>query len=334
MRAGLYAAAALALFGCRTVILDADAVGLEHLPPAIEVTAPMTASDLVPTGDPAPMRLGPGDELVIQIIGRPELGSQGADGESRKTIVEADGRIALPFLGRVQAAGLTPMELFDEVKDLHGALAANPQAVLTIAAWRSQRVQVSGEVTVTGPVVLTPERRTLADILALAGGLTEDANGGGGVLTRDGERYAIDWTAATREGSALLTLTLEDGDAIHFPSLDDLVVHVFGEVGRQGAQPIPEDGLTILEALSRAVGPNPVSAAQDRLYIVRTALAGGPFTVELTLEELFLAPNTPAAAGDTLYVPPTTLITWQRTFQQLFPFIGGASLSSVRAATN
>lgn len=99
-------------------------------------------------------------------------------------------------------------------------------------------------------------------------------------------------------------------------------VYVFGEVVRQGAHPIPQQGMSILDALAAAGGPEPMTAKTDALYLLRLPAEGeAKATVyQLELAEVLGRPDLRMAAGDRLFVPPNSLAKFERTWKQ-FVFV-------------
>ena len=88
--------------------------------------------------------------------------------------VRADGKISLPLINDIQAAGLTPMELRDSITEKLKKYIADPRVTVVVTAMNSRRVFVSGEVVHTGAMPLLPNM-TMLQALAAAG-FTQFAN--------------------------------------------------------------------------------------------------------------------------------------------------------------
>ena len=110
--------------------------------------------------------IGPDDTLHVSVWKEPEL--------SESLPVRADGKISLPLLGDQPAAGLTPMQLATSLTEKLKKYVADPRVTVIVTAMNSQRVYVTGEVTHTGAMALTP-RMTVLQALASAG-FTQFAN--------------------------------------------------------------------------------------------------------------------------------------------------------------
>src|SRR5712671_2626685 len=111
--------------------------------------------------------IGPEDVLTIDVWKEPEI--------SRTVPVRRDGKISLPLLNDVQAAGLTPTQLSTEIAGKLLATVVNPQVTVIVAQMSSQRVYVLGQVTRGGAYPLVPDM-TAVQALSIAGGFTPFAN--------------------------------------------------------------------------------------------------------------------------------------------------------------
>jgi polysaccharide export outer membrane protein len=99
--------------------------------------------------------IGPGDVLNVTVLAQPAM--------SGEMTVEPDGMLSFPFLGRVKAAGLSPVELERKlVTLLADGYLKRPQVSVAVKQYRSQRVFVTGEVLRPGPYGLRPRRSLLA----------------------------------------------------------------------------------------------------------------------------------------------------------------------------
>jgi polysaccharide export outer membrane protein len=114
------------------------------------------------TTDPSYV-IGPQDVLDVNVWKEPTI--------SRTVPVRPDGKISLPLLNDVQAAGLTPDQLGREItRDLRKYL-ENPQVTIIVTAINSQRFYMLGEVNRPGTFQLLPNM-TVLQALSDAGGFT------------------------------------------------------------------------------------------------------------------------------------------------------------------
>lgn len=139
--------------------------------PAVAQTAATTAAV-------APPRTGPSVEVPPEYVIGPQdvLGVnfwRDADMTGDVT-VRPDGRITLPLLGDVQAAGLTPEALTTVIHTAAVKLIADPTITVIVRQINSRKVFITGQVTNPGGHVLTGPL-TVMQLISLAGGLTEFA---------------------------------------------------------------------------------------------------------------------------------------------------------------
>jgi polysaccharide export outer membrane protein len=118
------------------------------------------------TTDPAYV-IGPEDVLDINVWKEPDV--------SRVVPVRPDGRISLPLINDVQAAGLSPQELAGMVTERLRKYFNEPQVTVIVTAINSQRVFVVGEVLHAGAFSLIPGM-TVLQALSSAGGFTTFAD--------------------------------------------------------------------------------------------------------------------------------------------------------------
>jgi polysaccharide biosynthesis/export protein len=105
------------------------------------------------------------------------------EGDLTETLpVRPDGKISMPLLGDVVAAGMTPIELGDSITQKLKKYIADPRVTVVVTAMNSRRVFVTGEVTHTGAMPLLPHM-TVLQALAAAG-FTQFANTKGIYLLR------------------------------------------------------------------------------------------------------------------------------------------------------
>jgi polysaccharide export outer membrane protein len=90
--------------------------------------------------------------------------------------VRPDGRIALPLLNDVDAAGLTPEQLREKLTEESKKYMEDPNITVVVRQINSRRAFITGEVNKPGPYSLTSPTSVM-QLIAMAGGLREYANG-------------------------------------------------------------------------------------------------------------------------------------------------------------
>ena len=232
-------------------------------PPPARVTPTATSQDYI---------LGTDDQLKIWALGF-------EDEWKDKTIrVEPNGEIDLPALGRVQAAGLTTKQLEASLREKMQKTVRRPEVSVEIADYGSQPVSVLGAVN-QGGVHQLKGRRTLAEVLSMAGGLRPDA-GASIKITREAEwgpiplsnakpdptgRYS---TAEVRVADVLGATAPADNILIRPHDVITIApgetISVIGAVQKPGPFPMnTKTNVTVLEALAMAGGFAPQPQSQN-----------------------------------------------------------------------
>jgi polysaccharide export outer membrane protein len=111
--------------------------------------------------------IGPEDVLQIHVWKEETL--------SQSVMVRTDGKISLPLIDEVQAAGLTPLKLKEVLTEKFKKFVDNPLVTVMVREARSFKVYVSGQVAKPGVFTLVGET-TILQIIPMAGGFTEWAN--------------------------------------------------------------------------------------------------------------------------------------------------------------
>ena len=136
---------------------------------AVQVSNVLPAPDATSnTTDFANYRIGPRDQLSIEVFGAPELKREGE--------VDAAGNLSLPLVGTVSAGGRTPRQVSDAIAgQLRGRFLKDPQVTVNIVKASGQMVTVDGAVGEPGIYPVTG-RMTLQQAVASAKGAAEIAD--------------------------------------------------------------------------------------------------------------------------------------------------------------
>jgi polysaccharide biosynthesis/export protein len=293
--------------------------------------------------------IGPGDVIEISVPAMDEI-------NDRTLRVSGDGKIALPLVGTIRAAGLTEEELRDALRGRLEQFMHVPQLNLFVREYRSRQVAVIGAVSKPGLYTPASEMDTVLDMVALAGGMTSEA--AARILLIPAERAepdkARDITAAlpvqlvSKDAAPLilkrtdpividlkdvarggqqqyLPLPVRPGDVIMVPGGGEVLVQ--GWVEKSGAYKI-SPGLTLLGAIAAGGGPlYPADASAVRL--MRTGKQGEKIFYTADLEKIKRGeePDIAVQEGDIIDVTASTpkLIPYgvYRFFTSLF-HIGGS----------
>ena len=156
--------------------------------------------------------IGPEDVLQIHVWKEPAL--------SATVPVRIDGKISLPLLHDVQAAGLTPLQLQESLVEKLKDFIENPNVSVTVTDPSSFKVFVSGEVRSPGVFKLRTQT-TLFQIIPLAGGFTEWANPKKILIIRNEggkeRRFTVNYKRGLKGKDPDSNFTLKPGDTIIIP---------------------------------------------------------------------------------------------------------------------
>jgi len=191
-------------------------------PAAATNPAPTAAATPTPSGATAPAGgyglssdyvIGPEDLLIITVWKNEAL--------SRTLPVRPDGKISLPLLHDVQAAGLTPMQLRDKLANALGEFLPNPEVAVTVSDVRSYRVSVLGEVQKPGVLQLKADTSVL-EAIALAGGFRDFASPGKIMILRKDasgvtHKIPFNYNRVVKDNKSQDNVTLKSGDVVVVP---------------------------------------------------------------------------------------------------------------------
>ena len=156
--------------------------------------------------------IGAQDVLDISVWKEPEI--------TRTVPVRPDGRISLPLLNDVQAAGLTPSQLASQIREDLKKFVNNPQVTVIVSQINSQRVYILGEVTRAGAYPLLPGM-TVLQALSSAGSFTQFAKTKKIYVLRDGngkqEKYPFNYKEVIGGKRTDENIVLKAGDTIVVP---------------------------------------------------------------------------------------------------------------------
>ncbi len=162
---------------------------------------------------PAPVQsttIGSSDVIVVEIVGEKDL--------PREYQVASDGTVDLPYIHRVEVAGLEPQQVQEVVRRrlITERVLTDPSVVVRVSAYNSKRVTVLGEVQDSGSFPFEPGL-TLVQAVSLAGGLNAIADADRIKLTRktaDGSMTVVVSVRAIMDGRSP-DIPLQAGDQIY-----------------------------------------------------------------------------------------------------------------------
>jgi polysaccharide biosynthesis/export protein len=155
--------------------------------------------------------IGASDVVRVTVWQHPEVTSE--------MTVRRDGKISVPLLDDVQAAGLTPKQLKANITQGLAGSIKSPNVNVAVISPNSQTVSVIGGVVKSGPVPLTRDMGVL-EAVAAAGGFTAWANKNDITVVRWVEGKRVSYSFSYRgylSGSADADVFLKPGDVIVVP---------------------------------------------------------------------------------------------------------------------
>ena len=192
-------------------------------------------------------RLGPDDKIQFRSPEIEEL-------NEKTSLVSKDGYVDLPMAGKVQVGGLSVAETQDQVSKLLDRYYNRPLISIEVVDYASQPVTVLGAVTNSGIYQLRGNKKTVADVLAMAAGLQPQA-GYAVLVTRkaDGQTISYNLRDILQGGRLHDAATVEPYDVITVPRAE--LIYVVGDVRKPGGFTMGEKEKTsVVQALALAEG--------------------------------------------------------------------------------
>lgn len=277
-------------------------------------------------------RVGRGDVLTITVWNHPELtipaGSQRSAQEAGNW-VHNDGTIFYPYIGRVKVDGLKVTEIQHLITQRLGRYIEDPQVDVTVAAFRSQRVYVTGEVKQPGTLPVTNVPMTLLDAVNRSGGITDMADWRNVVLTRNGAEHRFSLQDLYTRGDTTQNTLLRHGDVVHVERNDVNKVFVLGEVNRASSVPVNRARMTLAEALAEAGGVAEQRADASGIFVFREAPEGSNYVVDVfqlnvkQATSYVLADQFELQPRDIIFVTAAPVARWNRVISLVMPTITG-----------
>lgn len=239
--------------------------------PVVTLGQIQTPTDSQSTSVSSDYVIGKGDLLNINVINQEKLSGKFRVGDS--------GTINLPFVGQIQALGLTEATLTEIVKERLLKILKQPELTITVAEYNSKSVTILGAVKTPGRYSIHQKLRLL-DVMGLAGGTTDRTgtvinlvryppvdinNPSAPVKEEDVKVFTISLNDLL-QGNLDLNLVVQSGDIINVPESD--VVYVTGNVNKPGVFN-PKTPVTLTQAIALAGGVTP-SAQRKQISVFRT----------------------------------------------------------------
>lgn len=302
--------------------LDAQTAATALAAPVLPVQITGPAVFDAPT-EPYEYLVAPGDVLRVTVWEHPELTNpSGTDEELSGRVVNADGRLYFPYVGSTQAAGRNVRQIREQITAGLTSVIRSPKVDVSVLQYRGQRVFISGQVRSPGIQPVTDLSPDLVDMLARAGGITDEADLSAVLVTRGDARARVNLEAMYYQGDLRPNLRLRHGDVVNVPERRAQRVYVAGEVLRPQRLLMPRGPLTLSDALADAGGVNPLSANGSQIYVIRDEQRDRPVVYHLDArspDALLLADQFHLRSRDVVYVDAAPVVRWGRLLSNIVP---------------
>jgi polysaccharide export outer membrane protein len=209
--------------------------------------SPVSAGDYV---------IGEGDGLIVDVWGVKEL--------NVAVTVRPDGKITVPGIGDIPAAGYTPTELQGVLGTKLKELVKNPIVTVTVKEITNSKVYIFGGGVKAGVFNLN-QRATLLQLLCALGDV-KVADLKNSYILRKGKKIKTDFHKLFITGDMTEDITLETNDSLFIPLLAEKNVYVMGAVGKPRFIEYRE-GLTVMESILEAGGFSKFAKENDTVII-------------------------------------------------------------------
>lgn len=311
------------------VILLAGCARYPELPPGTVkkiISTPIVEQQAVsvapPAAEEAPgafeYRVGPGDVLIVSVPGL--VGGVSKDGEPPMGFrVYSSGKILLPLVGGVEVAGLTGEEIQARLQEAYRPYLKKPVVTVEIGEFKSQPLYLLGKFNEPGVKYLDRPVNLIQGIV-LGGGLDDSANLRGARLVRGDRILPVDIYDLLFNNDLRQNIRLQANDTIYVPGNEQQNVFVFGAVAEEGAVPMLNGRLSLMQALTTA-GLGGGDYDQQHVRIIRSYT---PTRGELLVADLGRVMNGevmpyPLLDGDIVYVPRGGAGDWNQALEELLP---------------
>ena len=277
--------------------------------------------------------VGPRDILNITVWGHPELtipAGQFRSAETAGNVVGEDGTFFYPFAGVVQAAGRTVEDIREELTKKLSIYIEKVQLDVRVAAYRSQRVYVVGEIEKPGVYLVKDIPLTVLEAINNAGGVTPESDLRNITLTRKDKAYSINLLNLYEGGDLSQNVLLQHGDVLNVPDNVFNKIFILGENtigqrfrGRPRSVKMNKARMTLTEALSEGGGVVQETADAARIFVFRSSTGKSEiFHLDAQSPDVFiLAERFPMQPRDVVFVDRAPGIRWNQIISQIQPTV-------------
>ncbi len=313
--------------------------GMGHRACAAQTSAEQqpTAADVLRSFEPAadqPYELGRGDEITIDVNGRPEL--------SGKHVIGPDGRITLPVAGELKLSGYTRVEAAKQIQTALSVFYQNVTVSLSVDHYTSNHVLVLGAVEHPG-LMQFDDTPTLLEVISRSGSAVRSETQSSSppmtlasadsfspaavpelcLIYRAGQAVAaVQLRKLLKEGDPLANMRLKRDDIVFVPG-DSPYASVLGNVAHPGLVKL-ESTSTLPQLLAESGGLTDKTGRYPKILIVHAGMGNAEGTLEtVSFKDVLEAKplHLTFHSGDIIYVPESGFNRAGDSLQKISPLL-------------
>lgn len=232
----------------------------------VDPTTPASPAPAAPSASTTSPTIHPGDQLAISVYGHPDL--------TQSAIVQADGTIQYPLVGRVLVAGSSAAEARDTLSKALLKYLRHPNVALAVQQQGNINVLVLGNVKNSGKFAMRSGSHVSDAIAAAAGISMLNGDYPSARISQDGAVENVSLQKLLHDGDATQNVELADNAIVYVTGAETIHVQVLGAVTRPGNVEVNE-GDRLSMALARAGAEAAARPDLNRVYLTRIDPATG-----------------------------------------------------------
>jgi polysaccharide biosynthesis/export protein len=283
-----------------------------------------------------PYELGRGDEISVEVMGRPEL--------TGPHVIGPDGDITLPIVGSVQVADNTREQAAIAIQNALRTYYEGVTVAIGVNKYTSNQILLLGAV--EHPGLMTFDKTpTLLEVIS-RGGLELTSSGGGGgsssaakpiavpeecMIYRGNEQMiTVELRSLLDEGNPLANMRLKRDDTVYIPGANKFV-SVMGQVGHPGNLRLDRTS-TLSDLLSEAGGPTEKAGKNPVIQIIHRGTGNDTGTTQKVLYSDLLTPKSldlSLHSGDIVYIAQSGFNNFAYTLEKIAPLVNVLTIGSL-----
>ncbi|SFS07071.1 polysaccharide export outer membrane protein [Granulicella pectinivorans] len=324
------------------MVLIAGLCQAQDAAPGLQMNREAVLKAFEPAAD-QPYQLGRGDEISVDVIGRPEL--------TGKHTIGPDGNITMPIVGSVKVVDQTREGAAEVIKEALGAYYAGMTVSIGVDKYSSNKILLLGAVEHPG-ILLFDGPPTLLEVISRGGAQLQAGGGSGGsgggsidaspstrpiavpeecMIYRGNETMiTVQLRSLLDEGNALANMRLKRDDVVYVPG-QTKYVSILGMVARPGNMRLDAKS-TLPQLLAQAGGVTELAGKNPKIQIIHRGVNGQPGRTQEVAYKDMLTPRTldlSLQTGDIILVPESTFNGLGYAFAKISPLVQLFTVSSL-----